>query len=279
MFGEKASIIGTGKFETSGPLVIANIQTLIKHIPKVSSMFGNVIIDECHHVPATTFRNILDRMRSRYKIGLSGTLGRKDQKHILLTDYFSKNIYKPEKENVIDPTIVVYPSNFKIPGNFMEPWATRVNKLAYNKKYQEEIINVAHAQAERGHKVLVLSDRIEFLECCDSLSMDSVCITSKTKDQASKELSIKNGENSILYGSISIYKEGISINELSCVILASPINNIYLLEQIVGRIMRKSIGKMKPEVIDILLKGDTGRKQYQTRHSFYAAEGFKIVKL
>lgn len=161
----------------------------------------------------------------------------------------------------------------------MEPWANRINKLAYNPNYQAEIVNLAHAQADRGHKVLVVSDRIAFAEACDAVSIDSICITSKTKNQGQLEKSIKDGSNKILYGSISLYKEGVSINELSCIILASPINNVFLLEQLIGRIIRLCNNKMIPEVIDVIFKGDTGKRQFQTRSSLYISEGYKIVAL
>lgn len=279
MYGFTPGIIGSGELNTEKPVTIANIQTLTNHILKYANTFGTVISDECHRLPATTFKNIIDKMRARYKIGLTGTLGRRDQKHALIPDFISKKIFIPAKENVIDPVIILYNSKFSIPGNFMIPWATRVNQLAYNPDYQQEIVNLVNAQTERGHKVLIVSDRIEFLENCSKITPDSICITSKTKNQKQLEQQIKNGEKTSLYGSINIYKEGISINELSCLILASPVANEYLLEQLVGRIMRICDNKPTPEVIDIVLSGGTGEKQFGIRRSFYINERFKIVTI
>jgi len=39
----------------------------------LKDVFGTVIIDECHHIPASTFQIILDKLTAKYKIGLSGT--------------------------------------------------------------------------------------------------------------------------------------------------------------------------------------------------------------
>lgn len=279
MFGFKPGIIGSGKLITDPNIVIANSQTLINNTAELSSMFGTTIVDEVHRLPSETFKTIIDKSRSRYKIGLSGTLGRKDQKHALIPDYISKNTYIPPKENVVDPIILIYPSKFKIPGNHMIPWATRINELAYNPEYQKEVVGIVNAQVNRGHKVLVVSDRIEFLENCSNMTENSVCIISKTKNQASLEQEIKTGSKTSIYGSISIFKEGISINELSCLILATAVNNEYLLEQLVGRIMRICNGALNPEVVDIKFKGRTGENQFKTRQSFYIQEGFKIIEI
>ena len=279
VFNIEAGIIGSGKFNIDSPIVVANIQTLVKKILKVQNEFGLIICDETHRLPSKTFNEVLDKLRARYKIGLTATLGRKDKKHIIIPNFISRKIFIPKKENVIDPIIIVYSSEFVIPGNLMVPWATRINQLSYNKLYQKEVVNLVNAQAERGHKVLVLSDRVKFLEDCAAITPYAVCVTAKTKNQKELEKSVVIGERKVLYGSIGIYKEGISINELSCLVLASPINNIYLIEQVVGRIMRKAKDKMKPEVIDIKMDGTTGKKQFRTRKSYYLKEGFKIVYL
>ena len=36
---------------------------------------------------------------ARYKIGLTGTLTRKDGRHVVFRDYFGSNVLKPPKEN------------------------------------------------------------------------------------------------------------------------------------------------------------------------------------
>lgn len=279
MFGFEPGIIGSGKFDTSTPIVISNVQTLKDVTIKVVNLFGTIIVDEVHHLPAKSFKEIVDKIRSRYKIGLTGTLGRRDKQHLLIPDFISNNIYKPTKENVVDPMIIIYNSKFSIPGNYMMPWANRINQLAYNETYQQEIIDLVNAQTKRGHKVLIVSDRIEFLRKCSEKTKDSICITSTTKEQKSLENEIKTGSKTSLYGSISIYKEGISINELSCLILATPTNNEYLLEQLIGRIMRLCNNKMKPEVIDIVMDCKTGKNQFKTRKAFYINEGYKIATL
>ena len=97
VYGFKPSIIGSGSFNTSGPVVIGNTQTLYRNIPEIRHIFGTVILDEMHHVSSPTFSKIIDTNYARYKIGLSGTIERKDGKHVVLRDYFGHNVFKPPK--------------------------------------------------------------------------------------------------------------------------------------------------------------------------------------
>lgn len=277
VFGIDASIIGSGKYETDGPIVVANVQTLVKKIPQVSNIFGTIVFDETHHVPATVFRNVIDKVRARYKIGLSATLTRKDGKGILLQDYIGGEIYIPPKENTVDPVVIIRQTNIKIPGGPGEAWASRMNKVYASRNYLEEITRMAITQAERGHIVLVLGERIEFLERCHEATANSVVITSKTKDQKDLEELVISGELPIQYASRSMYSEGVSRNEYSCLIIASAVNNEQILEQMAGRINRINEGGMKPELIDIAFSGATGQKQLSTRLAFYRKEGWKIV--
>mgnify|MGYP003979796485 FL=1 len=84
--GIKPGIIGSGKFDITPIIVVANVQTLGKKMKEIQNMFGTLILDEMHHVSAPTFSKIIDKSNARYKIGLSGTLKRKDGKHVIFND-------------------------------------------------------------------------------------------------------------------------------------------------------------------------------------------------
>ena len=51
-----------------------------------------------HHVSSPTFSKIIDTNYARYKIGLSGTIERKDGKHVVFRDYFGHTVFKPPKD-------------------------------------------------------------------------------------------------------------------------------------------------------------------------------------
>ena len=86
-------------------------------------------------------------------------------------------------------------------------------------------------------------------------------------------------EISCIAGSRQIFSEGISIDILSCVILATPIANETLVEQIVGRIMRMHKNKPDPVVIDIQFSGPSDRKQNNLRLGVYLDKGWNVQSL
>ena len=99
VFGIQAGIIGSGKFNIDSPIVIGSVQSLYRRIAAINDKFGTVILDEMHHVSSPTFGRIVDKNKARYKLGLSGTIERKDGKHVVFRDYFGQTVLKPPKEN------------------------------------------------------------------------------------------------------------------------------------------------------------------------------------
>jgi len=268
-------IIGSGKMNIEPPIVIANVQSLYNCMDKVQKSFGTFILDEMHHVSSPTFSRTVDRSYSRYKIGLSGTLQRKDGKHIMFEDYFGKKIFKPPPENSMAPEVDVITSGIPLPEVISGAWAHRVNALMADPVYVDLVMTLADYYKERKHKILVIADRVEFLEYCASKRDTAVAVTGTTQDRERLIESVE-GPNDEIWGTTSIFKEGISQNNLSCLILGTPINNDPMLEQLVGRIQRITPGKQTPRVVDIRLSGWTGEKQFQQRLGFYMRMGYKI---
>ena len=277
----KPGVIGSGKFEIEPPIVVGNIQTLYRRLPQIRQEFGTVILDEMHHVSSPTFSRIIDKNAARYKIGLTGTLERKDGRHVVFRDYFGDNVLKPPKENFMIPKIDI----LKLPIRFMDgssiPWANRVNELAYNPEYQNSIAMTASAYAARGYKVLVVSDRVDFLRNCAELTgEDAVCVTGAIPHEERPDLINQIFEDkNILYGTQSIFSEGISLDVLSCLILGTPVNNEPLLTQLIGRIIRNYEDKKQPTVVDIHLVGNTAKRQANARLGYYLKQGYEVSTL
>ena len=282
VYGIKPGIIGSGQFDLDAPIVIGNTQTLYRNIEKIRKEFGTIILDEMHHVSSPTFSKILDTNYCRYKIGLSGTIERKDGKHVVFRDYFGNTLFKPPKENYMTPTVHIVPSEIRFMDGAKIPWANRVTKLASDEEYQHTISMLAAAYAARGHKVLVVSDRVGFLKRCAELTGEkAICVTGEVAHEDREKLvdEILYGDKEVLYGTQAIFSEGISVDNLSCLILGTPVNNEPLLTQLVGRVIRKKEGKIDPVIIDIHLKGNTARKQASNRVGFYMKQGWNMKYL
>lgn len=278
LMGIEPGVIGDGKFNINSPIVIGNIQSLVKVLDRLEKSFGTIVMDEAHHTPASTFTSLVDKMHSRYRIALSGTMNRKDGKHVMFRDFFGPKTYRPKQHNTLNPTIYLCKTGKKLPPG--KCWADKVTGLLLQRDYQELVAGIAEIQANKGHKVLVIADRVEFLENVHELLPDrSILVTGVTKDRDEELLKITDGRRDIVCGSRAIFSEGISQNNLSCVILATPIAYASSLEQIIGRIQRLAEGKLSPIVIDLQFVGPTEVRQNNKRVAFYLEKGWEVKAL
>ena len=283
-FGFTPGLIGSGKFNIDPPIVIANIQTARKHGVTLSNKFGLLVIDEAHHCCAATFSQIIDESRARYTVGLTGTLKRKDGLEATFKGYFGEKVYVPAVSNTLKPNIHGYSTRIPIPGNMTIPWAHRINELVENPKYKELVLGLAKAYKDMGHKVLVVSDRVEFLKWITENIEDSHLIvgqgeSSKLEERNRIMKAVATGEPTVLCASISIFSEGVSLNELSCLINTTSTNNESLVEQLAGRIMRITNDKIHPVVVDIGLSGATGSKHKSIRYACYGKNEWPITPM
>lgn len=281
-FGFQPGIIGSGRLELDSPIVIGNVQSLTKHILELRNTFGTLIVDECHKCAAPTFTDVVDKSCARYKIGLSGTLKRKDGRHVIFDDYFGPNTIVPPQENSMTPEVQIVASGIKFPTP--GTWATKVTILGADPNYQDLVVALALSKANEGHKVLVVGERVDFLQACaEKVGDKAVCITgtflTEGYNTRKEVLESLDKDKQILFGSRSIFAEGISQNSLSCIILTAPINNEPLLEQLVGRIVRLKEGKKVPVIVDIHFEGSLTSRQERSRVTYYKNQGYNITYL
>ena len=205
---------------------------------------------------------------------------RKDGKHVLLTDFFSSEVHKPAVDNTVEPTI-----NILKPGVFLDPklqWAQKINLLLYDEEYQQFIAKLVCKAIDDGHAVLVIASRIEFLQKVKEYVGDTcLLVTGETSldERKAAAAAIDSGAACAIAGSRQIFSEGISVNRLSAVVLAEPMAHDGLVEQIVGRIMRKHPDKPdNPTVYDINFSDFASRKQNEARLALYLEKGWRIER-
>lgn len=269
--------ISDSKFDIDNVLVVGNIQSVIKHKNSLYKEFGTVILDEAHHCPATTFTEVISELYAKYRIGLSGTMKRKDGKHILFGDIFGPIVHKPPPSNTLLPTVLITKPGFMLNPNLT--WALRINELLYNPEYQKYVAALAADRINAGHKVLIIADRVDFLRNIKELLGEAcMLVTSETplEGRENARRYLQTGKITSIAGSRQIFSEGVSYNELSSVILASPIAGEGLLEQIVGRVMRMAENKLSCEVVDIMFSGSSDKRQNSLRLGVYLNKGWEV---
>lgn len=277
LYGIVPGVIGSGQRNVDSCITIANVQTLAKIILELQNEFGTVILDEAHHCPANTFSSILDNSKARYKIGLSGTRKRKDGKHVIFNDFFGDKIYSPPESNTLRPRVRIIKTGIQLsPG---ATWAKKINDLLYDEDYQNLVANICQRHINEGHIVLVIASRTEFLEKLSYLLGERaipVIGTTTFEEREVVKTAVEEGLIDCICGSRQIFSEGISINRLSCVVLAEPISNDALLEQIIGRIQRLHNEKEDPLVVDLFFNGYSEKRQNNQRLAFYLDKGWDV---
>ncbi|MGH9203561.1 MAG: DEAD/DEAH box helicase family protein, partial [Vicinamibacterales bacterium] len=75
--------IGAGKHAPNGRLDVAMIQSLVRsgRVDDLVATYGQVIVDECHHIPAVSFERVLSEVKARFITGLTATPRRRDGLH------------------------------------------------------------------------------------------------------------------------------------------------------------------------------------------------------
>jgi superfamily II DNA or RNA helicase len=278
LFNMPVGVIGSGKLDWEDhAITVANLQTLVKHSVKLSKEFGTIILDEAHHCPASTFSQLIDDFHARYRIALSGTMIRKDGKHIMFSDFFGQQVYKPPQSHTLNPEVKLIQTGITL--KMGATWVEKINALTEDEEYQAFIAGLAKIQVTLGYQVLVIADRVGFLQKVkDYVGETCVLVTGETNFEQRQKIKqqLLSKEKMCIAGSRQIFSEGISINSLSCVILAVPISNDSLLEQIVGRIQRQHEDKLVPVVLDMQFSGFMDKKQNRDRLGFYMRKGWNI---
>jgi hypothetical protein len=75
--------IGSQKFKVGKEITVAMIQSLSRNekVDEISGNFGTIIVDECHHISAVSFEQVVRQSKAKYLTGLSATVVRKDGHH------------------------------------------------------------------------------------------------------------------------------------------------------------------------------------------------------
>ncbi|MEM9629664.1 MAG: DEAD/DEAH box helicase family protein, partial [Pseudomonadota bacterium] len=79
-------VIGAGKQKPTERIDVAMIQSLVRRgeVSDIVAGYGQIIVDECHHLPAVSFELVARRSKAKYVLGLSATVVRKDGHHPII---------------------------------------------------------------------------------------------------------------------------------------------------------------------------------------------------
>jgi hypothetical protein len=260
-------IIGENKWQIGKKITIASYQTLARRgTEELKHSFGHVIVDECHHVPAHTFTNVVKQLSAKYILGLTATAYRKDQLERLMTFYIGPIIKTDDEkpsaalttESTVETKLITKKTPFQLTGKQHQEFSDLACLLIADEERNTQIAKDVAMALRAGMKCLVLSERVEH---CQTLlasirkeikgvhgAIAEGTMTKKKREKLMKR--IRQEQFQLLIATGKLIGEGFDWPELTHLFLAFPFSWKGKLIQYVGRVQRSSEGKEVAYVYD-----------------------------
>lgn len=273
--------IGQGKTKIGKQITIAMIQSLSKELEKLDgekllNAFGTIILDECHHIPAETFRNTISKLQTYYLYGLTATPFRKynDSKLIFihLGDVISE-IKSNQISTAKKPKIIIRNTELDVPFNSKTDKFETLSKIlvhdsARNKAILQDVIN----ELKSDKKVIIITERKEHIDSLyQYLKQSYEAITLSGEDSESSKNSkwklLKEGNYQVVITTGQFFGEGTDLQNANCLFLVYPFSFEGKLIQYIGRVQRSEI---TPTIYDYRdSKIDYLNKMFLKRNVYY----------
>lgn len=266
-------------------IVIGMLQSLsMKKYPSdLFEQFGLTIVDECHHISSEVFSRSLQSIITKYTLGLSATMQRKDGLTKVFKMFLGDIIYKEKREG--GDNVLVKSINYQVDDDdFNEieydyrgnpKFSTMITKLCTYNRRSEFILNVIKNELKihKNQQILVLGHNKNLLvylfKAIEHRNISSVgYYLGGMKNADLKESETKT----VIIATYAMAQEALDIKSLSTLLMATPKVDIT---QAVGRILR--VKHERPLVIDIVDSHDLFIKQWAKRKKFYDKNKYNVI--
>jgi len=267
-------------------IVIGMLQSLsMKDYPDGTfSSFGLTIIDEVHHISSEVFSCALFKIVTKYMLGLSATMNRKDGTTKVFKMFLGDVVYKGDRDQEHDVIVrgIQYRSDDddfnSIVTNFRGDvvYSTMISKLCGYNKRSEFILRVLSDMLKENNEqqIMILAHNKSLLtylyDAIDARKIASVgYYVGGMKEAALKESETKK----VVIATYSMASEALDIKTLTTLIMATPKTDI---EQSIGRILRQR--HTNPIVVDIIDQHEPFIRQWYKRLKFYKKHNYQIIQ-
>jgi len=274
-------------------ITVGLLQSLARKgdISELQNSFGTIIVDECHHIPASTFREIIAQLNPKYLYGLTATPKRKHNDEKLIYVYIGDIIAQmdisdipiDEKKVSAAQEVLIRPTNLDVPFKFTTDNFQLLAKIiscdtGRNRLIIDNVLN----EIGNSKKILVLSERKEHLEILN-MYLKNKCETivisgdDSASSRKSKLAQMESGHYQAILSTGQFFGEGVDIRGITCLVLAFPFAFEGKLAQYMGRL--RDIGAQKL-IIDFRDKNIMFlEKQFKQRFRYYKKLKAKITSL
>lgn len=298
---EVGSLLG-GKDKLSYQVDVATYQSLVSRngldIKPAIEQYGQIIIDECHHLPASNYEALIKSVHARYIHGLTATPKRQDGleklMHFQLGGVVFKattSTYKFEQHVKVINTRIGFPKSWEDPEQ--KPHISEVYKyLVLNQQRNQLIIRAVIESVNNKRTIMILTERKEHITIlAEMLASEDInvielhgSISAKQRQQRIEKLqqhdpsaNISENDNNNRFVILATGKyvgEGFDLPYLDTLFITLPIAWKGILAQYAGRIQREWNAKKVIQVYDFVDDYITLKRMWAKREKGYKALGY-----
>jgi superfamily II DNA or RNA helicase len=158
--------ISPGQQKIGTHVTVAMIQSLasIEAENELFKSFGIIIIDECHHVPAKTFRQVIQNFSTYFMYGLTATPIRKNNDEKLIFIHIGEVIqevkFPIENNSSKKVSVIIRETDLFVPFDYKTDKTEMLSQiLIHDSERNRIIIDDIKSEANTGKKILVLTER------------------------------------------------------------------------------------------------------------------------
>ena len=253
--GLNAGLVGDARLDIQ-PVTVAIVNSARKRVDELAPLFGHLIVDECHRVPAALFTEVVSRFDCHYLLGLSATAFRSDEGTTrLISIFMGDRIHQVDQAQlqasgaIVKPELIrcatAFTHNYR--GDYQALITALTSHQGRNLQIVEDVVQAA-GRADTG-VLLVVSDRVGHCEIfareLARRGLSVALLTGQTPPEKRIEIvrMVQEGELRILVATLQLIGEGFDCSGLSTLFLTTPITFEGRLLQVLGRIMRPAAGK------------------------------------
>ncbi len=294
-------ILGGTKKTITGMLDVIMLQTLTRmgDLHELALNYSQIIVDECHHIPAVSFEGILKQLPARYVLGLTATPYRKDGLEDILFQQCGpvRHEILSTDEGRLQKTVTIVETRYLSPSDVgpNPPYHVLIQSLVTDTDRNTRIATDVVKALSAKQFPLVISDRKEHLDTLTSgvatLAKTEPSLTQLAVVRFDGDLSLKarrvalerirelkrHGVPLLLVATASLIGEGFDLPELDTLILAMPLSFEGRMVQYAGRLHRLVEGKTHVHVVDYVDSSQAMLvKMYRNRVKAYRKMGYEI---
>lgn len=265
---DQIGMIGGGKRKPTGAIDVALIQSLVRKniVDDIVADYGQLIVDECHHLSAVSFEAVARAFKGTYVLGLTATATRKDGHHPVIfmqcgpirykVDAKQQAALRPFTHQVITrPTALQFALPKEQKPTIQQLYAAVAADEARNLMIFEDVLKVLEAKrnplilTERKDHAAALAERLS--KFCKRVIVMVGGQTAKQRAMVKEQLAaIPESEERLIIATGRYIGEGFDDARLDTLFLAMPISWHGTLAQYAGRLHRLHHAKKQVIIYD-----------------------------